>query len=202
MSEIDLSKTITPKSDQMNADDLIVAPRTIKITGVSVLVNPDQPVSINFEGDGGKPYKPCKSMRRLMVFVWGEDGKKYVGKSMTLYRDPTVKFGGDDVGGIRISHMSDISEPLTFSLTATKGKRKPYRVLPLVVEKAKPIDPAVKEAGDKAAAGGVNSYTQWKDSLSPEVKETIKPYHSGWAAIAKEADANKQTAPASDNPPI
>ena len=33
---IDVSKTIEPKSDQMNADDLIVGSRTIKITGVKI----------------------------------------------------------------------------------------------------------------------------------------------------------------------
>ena len=40
---------------------------------------------------------------------------------------------------------------------------------------------------------GVGSFLCFLDVLEVEC---------GWAAIAKEADANKQTAPASDNPPI
>lgn len=123
--------TITPKSDQLNADDLIGGQaKTIKITKVSILSG-DQPVSLNYEGDNGKPFKPCKSMRRVLVTVWGSDGNAYIGRSMTLYRDDKVKFGGAEVGGIRISHMSDITEPMTMALTATRAQRKPYTVKPL-----------------------------------------------------------------------
>lgn len=134
----DLSLTIAPKSDQLNADDLIAGPRTIRITKVSA--NPEsaeQPVSIFFDGDGGKPYRPCKSMRRVLVHVWGKDGNSYPGRSMTLYRDPDVTFGGLAVGGIRISHMSEIKDAQVMALTATKKSRKPFKVLPLV-EKAAP----------------------------------------------------------------
>jgi hypothetical protein len=60
----------------------------------------DQPVSIHYEGGEGRPFKPCKTVRRIMVGVWGKDASKYVGRSMTLYRDPSVAFGGMQVGGI------------------------------------------------------------------------------------------------------
>lgn len=129
----DMQQAIAPKSDQMNADDLIAGPRTIKITRVNVTGGPEQPVSISFEGDGGKPYKPCKSMSRVMVQVWGADSSKFVGKSMTVYRDPNVKWGGMAIGGIRISHITGIEKPLTVSLTASKGKWKPFTVQPLKV---------------------------------------------------------------------
>lgn len=123
--------TIIPKSDQLNADDLIGGrTMTIKITAVSILAG-EQPVALSYEGDNGKPYKPGKSMRRVLVTVWGSDGNKYVGRSLTLYRDEKVKFGGEIVGGIRISHMSDIAEPFTMALTATRASRKPFTVHPL-----------------------------------------------------------------------
>lgn len=127
----DMSAVIIPKSDQLNADDLIVGPRTITITGVSIRGGQEQPISIHFEGDEGKPYKACKSMCRVMVTAWGPDSKQYTGRSMTLYRDPTVKWAGMEVGGIRISHMSDIESKITMALTMTKSNRKPYTVLPL-----------------------------------------------------------------------
>ena len=64
---VDMSQFVAPKSDQLNADDLIAGPRTIRIRGVRGTENPEQPVSVYFEGDDGKPYKPCKSMRRVMI---------------------------------------------------------------------------------------------------------------------------------------
>src|SRR4051812_13383835 len=104
----DLAKTIAPRSDQMNADDMLAGPRTITITDVRGSDSPEQPVSVHFEGDDGKPYKPCKSMRRVMVHCWGPDGNTYAGRRLTLYCDQNVQFGGIKVGGIRISHMSHI----------------------------------------------------------------------------------------------
>lgn len=136
---IDLRGTIKPKSDQINADDLIGGPVTIRITGVSVAEG-EQPVSISFDGDGGKPFKPGKSMRRVLVNLWGPDGETYVGRSLTIYRDEQVIYGGVEVGGIRISHMSHLQRETTMALTATKAKRKPFTVRPLVVDK--PADKA------------------------------------------------------------
>jgi hypothetical protein len=63
--------------------------------------------------------------------MWGPDAKQYAGRSLTLYRDPSVKWGGMEVGGIRISHMSHIDKAATMALTATRGNRKPYTVKPL-----------------------------------------------------------------------
>lgn len=128
-----LRDTIEPKSDQLNADDLLGTTLTIKVTKVS-RGTADQPVTINYEGDNGRPYKPCKSMRRVMIFAWGEDGREWVGKSMTLFCDPEVAFGGVKLGGIRISHLSGLSGTLSMSLTATRGKRKPYTVEALRVK--------------------------------------------------------------------
>lgn len=134
----DLRPTIIPRSDQLNSDDLIGRNLTIKITGVSVKLD-EMPVSISFEGDGGKPYKPGKSMRRVLVYAWGPDGNQYIGRSLTLYRDDKVQFGGLAVGGLRISHMSDIKAPMTMALTVSRANKKPFTVQPLVTEaKARP----------------------------------------------------------------
>lgn len=137
----DLRKTIVPKSDQLNFDDLIGGRTlTIKVTKVTG-TDGDQPISIHFEGDNGKPYKPCKSMRRVLIQVWGDKAEAFVGRSMTLYGDPTVKFGGAEVGGIRISHVSGIDKDMTMALTATRASRKPYTVKPLKDATAPPAAP-------------------------------------------------------------
>ena len=149
---VDMTQFVIPKSDQLNADDLIGGPRTITVTAVKANEgSAEQPVSIFFDGDSGKPYKPCKSMRRVMVHVWGADAKNYVGRSMTLYCDPNVQFGGMKVGGIRISHMTHMDKAQTMALTATKSKRAPFTVQPLVVQPATAA-PDVEELLEKYAA--------------------------------------------------
>lgn len=146
---IDMRDTVVPKSSQLNADDLITGPLTVRISGVARGSNAEQPIAINYEGDAGKPYFPCKSMRRVMITAWGVNAADYVGRSMTLYRDPKVLWGGMAVGGIRISHMTDIDEPMTVVLTESKSSRKPFRVAPLVMDA--PPDPARQVADDLIA---------------------------------------------------
>jgi hypothetical protein len=123
----DISQFTAPKSDQLNADDLIGGPRTVRITRVTGQAG-EQPISVFFEGDNGKPYKPCLSMRRIMLALWGKDGNQYAGRTMTLYRDPKVTYGGIETGGIRISHMSHIDSDTTMILTESRKKRAPFKV--------------------------------------------------------------------------
>ena len=181
---LDMTKTTAPKSDQMNADDLIGGKTiTIKITKVSLLAG-EQPIAISYEGDNGKPYKPGKSMRRVMVTVWGSDGNQYIGRSLTLYRDDKVLFGGVAVGGLRISHMSHIDKEITMALTASKANRKPFTVKPLVV---KPESELLKQAKDKAL-GGTQSFNTFLATLTEEQKAEIRPYGKELMATAKDAD--------------
>ena len=127
---MDISATIEAKSDQQNADDYVAGPKTVTINRVNV-TKTDQPVSLHLEEFPGKPYKPSKSMRRVLVQIWGPDSDAYVGRKLTLYRDPNVKFGGETVGGLKISHMSHLDKPRSIPLTETRGKKSPHRVQPL-----------------------------------------------------------------------
>jgi hypothetical protein len=79
----------------------------------------------------GKPFRPSKTVLRIFVTAWGKDSSTFAGQRITLYRDPTVRFGGQDVGGIRVSHMSGITKPLKLALAVSKGKRSQYVVDPL-----------------------------------------------------------------------
>lgn len=125
----DMRGVIEPKSDQINADDFMSGPKTFRIKGVQITPGSEQPVTIALEN--GKPWRPCKSMSRLLVAAWGPDAKEYAGRSVTLYRDPKVKWGGLEVGGIRVSHLSHIEREMIVALTLTKGKRAPHTVKPL-----------------------------------------------------------------------
>ena len=119
----DLRSTIIPKSDQLNSEQLLAGPMTVRVTDVRIGNSDEQPISVHYEGEAGRPFKPCKTMRKVLILAWGPDGREWAGKSMSLYCDPQVKFGGAEVGGIRISHLSDIDRDIQVSLTATKGKK-------------------------------------------------------------------------------
>jgi hypothetical protein len=128
---IDLSNiasTIVPKSDQLNADQLLGGPLTITITSVTA-GSDDQPIAIHYAGEEGRPYKPGKTMRKVLAHGWGPDARKWTGRSLTLFNDAAVIFGGQAVGGIRISHMSDIDKPIQISLNSTRGKKAQHKIL-------------------------------------------------------------------------
>ena len=122
---IDMSDTVEPKSDQLNADDLIAGPRVITIREIKKQSG-DQPISIFFEGDNGKPFKPCKLMRRILIKAWGLNANLYVGRSMEIYNEPDVYFGSIKTGGVRIKAISHIDKPFKVLLTISKGKRKVF----------------------------------------------------------------------------
>ena len=183
---MDISPTIVARSDQLNADDLIDRTITIKITRVDVKVD-EQPVALSYEGDNGKPYKPGKSMRRVLAHAWGTDAAVYVGRSLTLYRDPSIQFGGLAVGGIRISHMTNILGTLTIALTQTRGSKKAFTVKPLKVDQPAPrqsqqqAGPAQVDAeavfadAKKACEEGRVTWGQWWKGASPAERDAVKP---------------------------
>lgn len=137
---MDLTESIAPRSDQLNAEDLLTGPRIVTVTDVRS-GSTEQPVEIVTQEFGpGRPFKPSKTVRRILVAAWGAEASAYIGRRMTIYRDPSVRFGGMDVGGIRVSHLSHIDKPLSLALTVTRGRRASYVVEPLPDAPA-PIDP-------------------------------------------------------------
>lgn len=177
MSDVaDLRGTIVPKSDQLNAEQLLGGDMTITVTDVR-MGSEDQPVILHYTNDQGRPYKPCKTMRKLLIFAWGEDGRNWIGKSMTLYNDQAVRFGGMTVGGIRISHLSHIERDISVSLTATKGKKAMHTVLLLEVVSLKDVLEAINAATDR---NGMNAAKSLAMQLVDEndVQEAQKAYNA------------------------
>lgn len=165
---MDITRTVEPRSDQLNFDD--VASRDLTITVTEVKQGPpDQPVELHNAEFPGRPYKPGKSMRRVLIAAWGTEASVYVGRKITLYGDPTIRFGKDAVGGIRIRALSHIPESLTVNLTVTRGKRAPFTVQPIVentdgleaaladIARAESM-PALKAAWDLAGKRGVQGH--------------------------------------------
>jgi len=127
---MDMTASIIPKSDQLNADDLISGTVTVTIERVSA-GNAEQPFDFHLVEFPGRAFRPSKSMRRVIVTAWGAETDAYIGRRMTLYREPTIRFGKDEVGGIRISHMSHIDRQVKIALTVKRGQRDPFIVEPL-----------------------------------------------------------------------
>lgn len=168
---MDLTATIVPKSDQLNAEDLLAHPVTVTIESVTE-GSAEQPVNINLAEFPRRPYRPSKTMRRVLVKMWGPETGAYTGRRLTLYRDPDVKFGGIKVGGIKISHLSHIDDRATLMLTETKGKRVAHTVQPL--PKAAPAPSPTLSADDIAASTDVAWLReQWK-TAGPQQRERIQ----------------------------
>jgi len=166
---MNLTTTIIPKSDQLSADDLISGPRIIRITDVQAGSTAEQPVNIHFDGDNGRPYRPSKGMRRVLVSMWGADSKAYIDKRITLYNDPSITFGPEKTGGIRISHASGIDAPLEIALTVKKGKRKPHTIQPL------PDFTAGLESLKTAAANGAEALKAAFLALPKDIQDILRP---------------------------
>lgn len=125
---LDVSHTIKSKSDQLNSDDLVAGPMTIQVEGVRIINDPQQPVHIFYFGCEGKPYKPCLTVRKILVALWGKDAEQWAGRYMNLYLDPTVKWAGKEVGGIRVNALSHIKESATLSLSVRRGAKQQFRI--------------------------------------------------------------------------
>ena len=131
----DLSGTIKAKSDQLNADDLIAGPITIQVEGITRVSDPKQPIHIYYYGCEGKPFKPCLTVRRILIALWGKDGSQWANRFMNLYVDASVSFGSQkNIGGLRVNAVSHIVSAATISLTVRRGMKQHFVIQPIPLE--------------------------------------------------------------------
>lgn len=188
--------SIVPKSDQLNADDMIAGPMTVTVTAVTS-GNKEQPIIV--ETEGKRPYKPCKTMRRILVAVYSDDSTQWIGQRMTLFRNPEVKWGGVRVGGIQISHLSGLDEPKTFMITLSRGKRVEITILPLASvsdEDAAYIEATRAVIAKAGTPDALKSLGQVLKKKSTAVQDALRPaYIYRVAELEQERqDANPETA--------
>jgi hypothetical protein len=154
---VDITDTIAPNSDQLDATDLDVSgPRTFTVENVTITMA-EQPVSITLK-EFPRVWRPGKSMRRVLVACWGRDANEYVGRRVRLYCDPKVRFGGLQTGGTRISHLSNIEKQKEVVLLESRGKAGIFVVQPLV----------------ETAEDLVAEYKREWSTATPERREVIK----------------------------
>jgi hypothetical protein len=196
-----LKKALEPKSDQLNADDLITESKTIKITKVSVnIASQAQKIVIYFEGDNGKPWKPSKGMGRVMAQIWGGDPDLWVGEQATLYRNSDVIYAGEKVGGIQISHMTKISSRMTILITTAKGKRSSIVIDPIKltvsskIENTETKNPELRALAEKLQAAsrlGVEIFEKELFAVPENLRAEMRDWIIKCAANAAKVDDEK-----------
>lgn len=134
---MDISAALAPKSDQLDAVDLLGSPpRIFTITDVNE-GSAEQPVNIHL-AEFPRVWRPSKGMLRVLAHCWGKDVKVWIGRKVELYTDPDVMFGPDRVGGIRISRLSHIEKRTAAPMIIKKGRSGSWNVDPLPDAPAEP----------------------------------------------------------------
>jgi hypothetical protein len=164
----DISETLAPKSDQLDAVDLLgKPPRVFTITKVT-RGNAEQPVDIHL-AEFPRVWRPGKSMRRVLAACWGADAEKWTGRRVELFCDEAVMFGGELVGGTRISRLSHISDPRSVPIIIKKGRSGGYKVAPLP-DDAPAASPKLDDETERAIA---DLRAEWTVA-SPERRAAIE----------------------------
>lgn len=123
---------VKPRSDQWNADDFTGGPRTFTVAGAKH-GTAEALYDIELVEGEGRVWRPPNGMLSVLIQLWGDEAYEWIGRRVTLFKDPSVRFGKDVPGGIRISHMSDIGpKGASPSITVSRGQRRPYQVKPLL----------------------------------------------------------------------
>lgn len=163
----DISDTLAPKSDQLDAVDLLGSPpRVFTITNVTK-GNAEQPVQIHL-AEFPRPWRPGKTMRRVLAACWTNDASTWVGKRVELFCDEMVVFGGEPVGGVRFKRLSHIDGPKTVPVIVKKGRGGNYKVEPL------PDLPAPAPQVDVSEATDVDALRAAWQTADPDTRKAIE----------------------------
>ena len=133
--DVDIRAATKPKSDQLNYETFLTGPQTFTVSKVTP-GDRDHPVFIHMNECTATPYKPSKGMLKCIAQPdgWGDKSSQWVGKSITLYGDPTVIYGGVEVGGIKVAALSDINGDYETLISARRGVRKPHLIKKIVIQ--------------------------------------------------------------------
>lgn len=161
--------TAEPRSDQLNAEDLLGGPQVVTIKGI-IPGKAEQKYDIQLVNET-RVWRPPLTVLRLLIAAWGNDAGAWIGRRAELYRDGSITFGGDQVGGIRVSRLSHLpdNKPLTVQLTVSRGKRAAHTVNPL------PDDtPATVTADQIAASNDRDQLRHWWHTADDDTKNLIE----------------------------
>lgn len=173
----DITDSLTPKSDQLDAVDLTTGPRDFTITRADYRPGTEQPVTVHL-AESVRPWKPGKNMRRVLSACLTTETDNWPGHRVRLYCDGDVVFAGVKVGGIRISHI-DIDRPKKVPLILTAGKSVMWLVEPLPTPEdlAEQVVAALADATTEAEVREWGNRAHSRDLLDVQVNgQTVKSH--------------------------
>lgn len=140
-----LRSALAPKTDQIDATDLIGRPPQV-FTIAEVQANgselaDQQPVNIRLK-ETKLFWRPSKGMLRVLADNWGLTTSEWAGRKVELYGDPNVYFGREKRGGTRISRLSHISATKT-TLVNPRGGKGAYHTVEPLPDAPPPPDPRI-----------------------------------------------------------
>jgi len=159
-----VKQAMQSKSDQLNYVDVGNGSLIALIERVDVTNSDQQPIIVHFAGCNGKPYKPNKGMIRVLAGAWGEESDCWVGKTIKITGDPTVKWGGEEIGGLVVGALSDIDKA---GYTAYIQKNKRVRVkqtIPLLIVEPAPLTD-IDKSWIEAAKEDISALEQIEDAV-------------------------------------
>ena len=121
--------TAEPRSDQINYEDFVGGSKVFTVAGVRN-GTAEQKYDIGLEGEQ-RVWRPPLTVLRTLIACWGDEAEVWQGRQVELYGDPSIRFGKDAVGGIRIKALSHLDEPKTVTVTVARGKRQKITIQPL-----------------------------------------------------------------------
>ena len=158
----DIADTLQPKSEQLDAIELVDGPRVFTVKSVTIKKDAEQPAKIYFE-EFPRPWRPGVNQRRVLAYCWGRKSSEWTGRKMRLFYDPDVTYGRDKPGGTRISHLSHIDGPIDAPILISQGRASTYHVEPLT-------EPT---AGDVTRCSDEGQLRAWWDAY-PQLHSQIK----------------------------
>ena len=165
----DISDTLAPKSNQLDAVDLLDGPRIFTITECVTRSSEEQPTTIKL-AEFPRPWKPGKNQRRVLAYCWGGKGSLYAGRRVELYCDTSVLYAGEKVGGIRIRALSHIDGPMDAPIIPTRGKGGTWHVEPLTEAPAPVTEPTPDQV---ASCTDPDTLRSWLPVSRPVVQQRI-----------------------------
>jgi len=90
-----------------------------------------------------RPWQPCITTCECMAAMYGDDTDGWSAKPVTLWWDPSVKFGRDTVGGVRVRGAPGLGRTVTARISLPK--KRPFDVK-LHDTKPAQVDPSAARA--------------------------------------------------------
>lgn len=154
--------TAEPRSDQINYEDFLSGPKVYTIGGVRA-GTAEQKYDIQLQEEQ-RVWRPPLTVLRTLIACWGDDATVWYGRQVELYGDPSIRFGKEAVGGIRIKALSHLDEPKTVSVTVARGKRQKITVQPLQAPQ-QPTQPAQDAPNDADWYAAIEEATGDREAL-------------------------------------